>query len=257
MLNTTDPTLIPPPGPEPGANGLLREGQQIELLAGHLKKDDKAAGTVGGVGGGGGGGMIFVFDPRETPAYPPMPVIPSARLAAMEDAAGFTQGRIPNDMTFRIDAEVTEYRGRNYLYIQPSAIPVPPPSTAPSSAPATSPAAPLVNAVAPNPPPAALLTERSVVTNRIGRLVRDPRTGAKLIAFDADGTRLADPPMGVIPCKYLAILEDATDDGNKPLMFHVSGEVTTYRGKNYLYLKYVTVMRDLDKGIGAGTNVGG
>jgi len=35
------------------------------------------------------------------------------RLEAMEDAAGFGPGRAPNDMTFRIDAEVTEYRGKN------------------------------------------------------------------------------------------------------------------------------------------------
>jgi hypothetical protein len=244
----SEPTLVVPPGPEPGANGLLREGQQISLRAGRLKKNEN-------------GHMIFVFDPKESPAYPPMGVIPSRRLEAMEDAAGFGPGRTPNDMTFRIDAEVTEYRGKNYLYIKPSAIPVPvpPAATAPGPvAPGTVPTtAPEVRAAAPNVPVAATLTERSVISNRVGRLVRDPKTGVELIAFDADGRRMADPPMGVVPCKYLAVLEDATEDGNKPVKFHVSGEVTTYRGRNFLYLKYVGVVLDLYQGIGAGDNLGG
>ncbi len=244
----TEPTIIVPAGPDLGANGLLREGQQISLRAGRLKKDEN-------------GHMVFVFDPKESSAYPPMGVIPSRRLEAMEDAAGFAPGRTPNDMTFRIDAEVTEYRGKNYLYIKPSAIPVPapPPAALPgAAAPATVPAAaPLVNAAAPNVPAGSPLIEGSVISNRVGRLVRDPKTGVELIAFDADGRRMADPPMGVVPCKYLAVLEDAAQGGNKPVKFHLSGEVTTYRGKNYLYLKYVGVVLDLNQGIGAGDNLGG
>jgi hypothetical protein len=245
----SEATIVVPPGPELGANGLLREGQQISLRAGRLKKDEN-------------GRMAFVFDPKESPTYPPMGVIPSRRLEAMEEAAGFGVGRTPNDMTFRIDAEVTEYRGKNYLYIKPSAIPVPvppPPAALPGpAAPATVPATALeVRAAAPIIPAAAPLTESSVVSNRVGRLVRDPKTGVELIAFDADGRRMADPPMGVVPCKYLAVLEDATQGGNKPVKFHVSGEVTTYRGKNYLYLRYVGVVLDLNQGIGAGDNLGG
>jgi hypothetical protein len=234
---------IMPIGPVLGADGLLREGQQIEMRSGHLKKDESAEGT---------GAIIFVFDPKETPVYPPMGVIPSLRRAAMEDAAGFGEGRVGSDMTFRILAEVTEYRGKNYLYIRPSGIPVPAPAA--QVAPAVK---PLVNAAAPNVPAAQPLPERDAITNRIGRLVRDVKTGVELIAFDADGQRMADPPMGVIPCKYLAVIEDATDNGNKPLKFRVSGEVTSYRGKNYLYLKFVQQVRDLNGGIGAGTAVGG
>jgi hypothetical protein len=235
--------LVLPPGPEPGASGLLREGQVIDLRAGRLKRDEN-------------GHMLFEFDPKESPAYPPMEVIPSRRLEAMENAADFVPGRTPKDMTFRIAAEVTEYRGKNYLYIKPSALPMPgtPAATLPAESAAPE---PLVNAVAPKAPPIVAMTENSVISNRIGRLVRDPKTGAKLIAFDADGRRMADPPMGVVPCKYLAVLEEATEDGNKPLKFKLSGEVTTYRGRNYLYLKYVGVVPDLSEGIGAGSNVGG
>jgi hypothetical protein len=249
MLNsTTQPgtagsgdsaAVAAPQGPLPGADGLLREGQQIDLRSGRLKKDEA-------------GNMIFIFDPKETPAYPPMGVIPSRRLAAMEDAAGFGEGRTPNDMAFRITAEVTQYRGKNYVYIKPLGPPIPATNPAPAAVPT-----PLVNPVAPNVPVAATLPQGSIVTNRVGRLVRDPKTGAKLIAFDSDNRAMADPPMGVVPCKYLAVLEDATDDGNKPLPFRLSGEVLTYRGKNYLYLKMVTRITDVKQGIGAGTNLGG
>jgi hypothetical protein len=249
MLNSAttssggDSALVAPPNnPTPGADGLLREGQLIELRSGHLKKDDT-------------GSMLFVFDPKETPVYPPMGVIPSRRLAAMEDAAGFGEGRTPTDMTFRISAEITQYRGKNYLYIKPSGIPLPTTAKAPTTAPATAPA--LVNPVAPNAPAANALPERSYISNRVGRLVRDPKSGAKLIAFDADNKNMADPPMGVVPCKYLALLEDATDDASKSLPFRLSGEVLSYRGKNYLYLKMITRITDIHQGIGAGTNIGG
>jgi hypothetical protein len=63
--------------------------------------------------------------------------------------------------------------------------------------------------------------------------------------------------MGVVPCKFLAVLEDLSEDGNKPVKFKLSGKVTTYRGKNFLYLKYVGVVPDLNEGIGAGNTPGG
>jgi hypothetical protein len=244
-VGNSEPLLIVPVGPELGTNGLLREGQEIELRAGRLKKDDT-------------GRMVFVFDAKEPPAYPPMELIPSRRLAAMEDAAGYAPGRTPVDMVFRIKAEVTEYRGKNFLYIKPSAIAVPA-GAIPVAAGANlaGAGAAVAHVAAPNVPAAAPLGEGSVISNRVGRLVRDPKTGAKLIAFDADGKRMGDPPMGVVPSKCLTILEDATEDGNKPMKFSVSGEVTTYRGKNYLYLKAVRVVPDLRQGIGPGQNVGG
>lgn len=226
------------PGPELGPDGLLREGQQIELRNGHLQKEEA-----------GGGAMMFLFDPKELPHYPAMGVVPSRRLAAMEDAAGFGDGSNGSDMNFRITAEVTQYRGKNYLYIKPSGVPVPPPARPVAVA-----NAPLAVPAAPNVPVAAPLPQGNVISLRIARLVKDAKTGAELIAFDADGKLMADPPMGVISCKYLAVMEDTTEYGAKPGKFYVSGEVTTYRGKNYLYLKFVKVVADLNKGIGAGDN---
>ena len=237
---TAPSPLITPLGPALGADGLLREGERIDLRSGRLKKDDTAAGKAA---------MLFVCDPKDTPAYPPMGLIPSRRLAAMEDAAGFGEGRAGTDMTFRITAEVTQYRGKNYLYVLPSGIPVPAPAT-----PVKPDTQPLVVPAAPNVPQTQPLSQGNIITNRIGRLVRDTKTGVELIAFDADGTQMVDPPLGVIPCQMLAVIEDATDYGNKPLKARVSGEVTTYRGKNFLYLKSVVFVRDLNGGIGAGAH---
>jgi hypothetical protein len=236
--------LITPMGPALGADGLLREGQKIDLRSGRLKKDEAGSGA-------GAGGVLFVFDEKETPAYPPMGLVPSRRLAAMEDAAGFGEGRGGSDMTFRITAEVTQYRGKNYLYVLPSGTSLPAPAV-----PVKPDTRPLVVPAAPNVPQTQPMAQGNAITNRIGRLVRDAKTGVELIAFDADGRAMADPPMGVLPCKYLAVIEDGTDYGNKPLKFRVSGEVTTYRGKNYLYLKFVQQVRDINGGIGAGSAAG-
>jgi hypothetical protein len=225
-------------GPVPGPDGLLLEGQKIELRSGHLKRE--------------AGGMVFVFDEKESPAYPPMGVVPSRRLAAMEDAAGFPDNAAGSDMTFRIKAEVTQYRGKNYLYIQPLGIPLPPPAK--PVAPAAT--VPVVTPIAPQTPVVAPLPQGNIITLRVGRLVRDAKSGTELIVFDADGKLLQDPPMGVIPCKLLEIVEDATDNGSKPLKFVISGEVTTYRGKNYLYLKVAKKVVDLNRGLGTGVNPG-
>jgi hypothetical protein len=229
-------------GPTLGSDGLLREGEKIELRAGHLLRQD-------------GGTMLFAFDSKEQPAYPPMAIIPSRRRAALEDAAGFSDNRNGADMTFRISAEVTQYRGKNYLYIKPIGVPLPVPAKAPASAPAPAigpqaaaelappaQAAPMAPAIAHHP-------EETLIINRTGRLVRDTKTGMELFVLDGDGKQMADPPMGVIPCKLLALMEDATDYGAKSQKFHISGEVTLYRGRNFLYLKAMSAVIDLHQGI--------
>ena len=92
--------------------------------------------------------------------------------------------------------------------------------------------------------------EEDTVEERAGRLVRDAKTGAEVIAFDSDGREMRDPPMGIIPCKALEVMENATDGGIKPVKFRLSGEVTQYRGKNYLYVRAFQVVKDLGQGIG-------
>ena len=79
------------------------------------------------------------------------------------------------------------------------------------------------------------------------------KTGVMIFVFDSDGKQMTDPPMGVIPCRYLrALMEDKSDHGSTAVKFRISGEITEYRGKNYLYPKLVQVVQDLNQGIGAG-----
>jgi hypothetical protein len=152
-------------------------------------------------------------------------------------------------MTFRIFAEVTQYRGKNYLYIKPSGESTSPPPV-PASAPATAPA--VVEVVAPETPAISRLPERASIYNRTGRLIKDIKTGTEVFVLDSDGQAMMDPPMGVIPSKYLAVLEDATDYGSKSIKFRISGEVTQYRGKNFIYLKFVQQVPDLHQGLTPG-----
>ena len=61
---------------------------------------------------------------------------------------------------------------------------------------------------------------------------------------------MLDPPMGVIPCQGLAVMEDQSDGASKPVKFKISAEITEYRGKNYLYPKFVQIVKDLNQGLG-------
>lgn len=236
-LGTTGPAILPASGPKLEANGMLREGQQIQMRGGQLKKDVD-------------GNSIFVFDERQEPRYPPMGVIPSRRLERMEDVA-FAEGRNGSDTNFTIDAEVTQFRGKNYLYINsnPGGIPK---RAATATATASAPAAKVafIDVPAPSTPVTVLHPETFVITGRDGRFIKDLKTGIELFTFYSDGQKMFDPPMGLIPCRMLAQLEDLSEMGNKPLRFKVSGEVTLYRGKNYLYLRTAIEVKDMNQGIG-------
>ncbi len=261
-------------GPVAEKNGLLREGELIEMRSGHLmgpgaKATDSntsaaapgsqpatppAADTELGPGvmaGTIGTGMTFVFDHRDgQPDYPSMEVVPSRRLAIMEEASD----RGARTVSFRITAEVTQYRGKNYLYVKPSAggpqAGTPAAASAPATAPATPELAQQLPAAAPNEPAAPRVREEETVEGRLGRLVRDQRSGLEVYEFDADRQKMDDPPLGVIPCKALEVMEDATEGGNLPVKFRLSGEVTQYRGKNYLYVRAFSVIKDMEQGLG-------
>ena len=45
-------------------------------------------------------------------------------------------------------------------------------------------------------------------------------------------------------------MQKASANGTQPTKFRVSGEVTEYEGKNYLYVKDQRIVQDLNQGIG-------
>ena len=106
----------------------------------------------------------------------------------------------------------------------------------------------------PNVTPATINTNRvpegQIVNQRAGRLAKDEKTGNWYFTFDADSNNLQDPPMQLIPSRFLMAMEDATANGTQPLHFRVTGQVTEYRGKNYLWVQAMEILRDVNKGIG-------
>ncbi len=106
----------------------------------------------------------------------------------------------------------------------------------------------------PNVTPATInsnrLREGQVVYQRTGRLAKDEKTGNWYFTFDADNNNMMDPPMQLIPSRFLMAMEDATVNGTQPLRFKVTGQVTEYRGKNFLWVQQMEILRDVNKGIG-------
>jgi len=283
MLNPV-PALAPPttrPGPaaalEPtgyipkaGNSQLLREGSDIIARCGHLEKSPD------------GPYALFVFDkqPNQTPIQP-MLVLPNLQLMSMEDAASATR----KNLKFTVSGIVTEYRGRNYILLEPgpedisrqsasaSFVPAgahgpapaeqmlsamlaadgpspsaPPPSTRPQNDVTSG-----TGALPPKAPLLATLPEQSQIFDRVCRLSPGVEGFAptadsqqEQLTLEADGAALQDPPLIVLPNLKLTALENASGDHHET-RFRVTGMVTEYRGRNYILLQKVVVMADSDR----------
>lgn len=86
-----------------------------------------------------------------------------------------------------------------------------------------------------------LLPEGHYIADRRGRLLRE---GDQLVfVFESDGKALADPPLALLPNRWLERMETDVTASPEPMVFQASGEVTTYRGRNYLLLRKVLIER--------------
>ena len=151
------------------------------------------------------------------------------------------------------------------------------PTTAPSSPPATKPAAQPADAVlqqmlrpgnsgpqpllpVPNPPvldqttgkiiaaaPGGplLIREGDYVRDRTGRLTRSADGQLMEFTFDSDGQSLQDPPMVILPNLKLMAMENAVSGSSRDLRFRITGQVTEYKGRNYVLLEKVVVVPDV------------
>lgn len=81
---------------------------------------------------------------------------------------------------------------------------------------------------------AKLLNEGMRLQNRRGAIVRDQRSGTYRFVFDAQGPDALDPTMEFLPCMLLADLEERAAGSELPPAIYISGEVTAFRGRNYL-----------------------
>ena len=184
------------------------------------------------------GGLAFGQFDVAPPVAPPT-AAPAATQVAPTAAAPGGPASAPGQPTAQSVLE-------NLLSTRPTAV-------APAAVPpagATAAVEARAGAVAPNPPGVNRIPEGGFVWNQVGRLTKDAKTGEWLFVFDADGKALRDPPMGVIPSRLLMAMQKASDNGTKATKFRVSGEVTEYEGRNYLYVKDQRVVQDLNQGLG-------
>ena len=105
------------------------------------------------------------------------------------------------------------------------------------------PTAAAVKPVDPKAKPPLTVRENDFVSNRLGRLVTDDR-GLLLFAYEADAANLSEPPLILLPCRNLELMEKQLK--KKPdSKFIVSGEITVYKGRAYFLLRKANLERDM------------
>lgn len=213
------------------------------------------------------------------PVAPALRVLPNRRLMLLERV--LAEGK-PED-TYLVTARVTEFLGRNYVLLeQVVSPPEHQPATANESAaretsgsatatskPARPPSASEIieqlmqdtPARAVTPPPSSapapgsaeaagrsgegtrrVQPEGTVVPEFPARLVRSEPWWT--LARESQGSRPAGPPYYVLPNRLLEVMVSASAGGTRSMVFLVSGELTEYRGINYLLVHKVLIRRD-------------
>lgn len=87
-----------------------------------------------------------------------------------------------------------------------------------------------------------LWPEGHYIADRRGRLVKSGE-GWRFV-FEADGKSMGDPPIKVLPNRWLEKMESDVAASHEALVFQVSGEVTVYHNENYLLLRKVLIERE-------------
>lgn len=99
-------------------------------------------------------------------------------------------------------------------------------------------------AVDPKAPPVRVMREGTFLVDRVGRVEQSMDGSLPVFVFESDGDALQDPPVLLIPNLKLMALEDALDAAQgDSLRFRITGELTEYRGRNYVLLQKVIVLQ--------------
>ena len=100
-------------------------------------------------------------------------------------------------------------------------------------------------AVAPGAPTVTVMREGSLIVDRTGRFVRNNDGQQWEFVFDADGRALQDPPVVILPNLTMMAMENYATGTSRELRFRITGEVTEYRGRNYVLLRKAVVMPEV------------
>lgn len=88
-----------------------------------------------------------------------------------------------------------------------------------------------------------LLPDGHIIARRRGRLVRQGVWWS--FTFESDGKARQDPPMRLLPCKQLELMEATSAGGTRNVVFVVTGRVTSYHGGNYLLPEVFWIVYDM------------
>jgi hypothetical protein len=95
--------------------------------------------------------------------------------------------------------------------------------------------------VAPSEELEPLLPEGAYLVDRAGRLVK--RENWWTFVHEDRGQVVRSRPLRVLPSQLLETMEYASAEGTGDIVFVVSGEITEFRGVNYLLLRKVLIRR--------------
>ena len=84
-----------------------------------------------------------------------------------------------------------------------------------------------------------------MVIDRVGRLRYDSEERRWLFVFEADGASVAEPPVRLHPSQLLEVMEKKVLATSQLMKFRVSGQITTYRGGEYMLVRKVLMVHDL------------
>ncbi len=223
---------------------------------------------------------IAIGEAGDLPVGPPLRVLPNRRLTLLERilAAGK-----PED-TYLVTGRVTEFLGKNYVLLEQVVSPPehrPAPSAeaaqraaaeAPSAT--TRPARPptaneiieqLMQEMPVRTPVPATARAASVEAAEAAASTREgggnvqpegtivPEFPARLVRSEpwwtlvreSQGSRPVGTPYYVLPNRLLEVMISASAGGTRSVVFLVSGELTEYRGTNYLLVHKVLIRRDM------------
>ena len=102
---------------------------------------------------------------------------------------------------------------------------------------------PSVQPVDPKAKAPLIIREGDWVINRLGRFHSDPK-GSPLFVYEADGSALTEPPLILLPCRKLELMEQLAKQ-RPDAKFLITGEITAYHGRGYLLLRKVILHRDM------------
>src|SRR2546421_2771517 len=100
-------------------------------------------------------------------------------------------------------------------------------------------------AVLPRATTQPLAREGTMLLDRVGRLTRGADGRTFEFTLDSDGRSLSDPPLVLLPNRRLSDLEDVFNNSYRDIKLRVSGEITEYRGRNYLLLQRWAAVPDV------------